>query len=77
VVVGILDRSRRDGSCVGSRASAGASEKARDSACWGRGRSDLEVGRQPGGWQEELGRNSATKGPRGEVRHHVRNHSRT
>jgi hypothetical protein len=73
----ILDRSRRGGSCVGSGASAGVTEKAMGSACWGRGCSYPGVGRRRGGWQEGLERNSVMKGPRGEVRHHARNHSRT
>lgn len=73
----MLDRSRRDGSYVGSMASAGATERAKGSACWDRGCSGLEVDRRRGGWQGELEMNNVMKGPRGGVRHHARNHSRT
>ena len=62
---------------VGSRASAGAIEKARGSACQDQGRLDLGVGRRRDEWQGELETNNVTKDPTGEVRLRARNHSRT
>lgn len=70
-------RSTRGGSCVESEASAGAAARAKDSACQERGCSCLEEDRRRDGWREELEMSNATKGPRGEVRHHARNRSRT